>query len=137
MMEHMNHRRRSGLTNGLKTAFLLGTLVEVVTSAMTIPQRRPAVPDNSTNGSDLPPPSPRKPARTVHHASGTGNISIDQRHGPADPARHRDEGDQVRFANPPSVWACFLAATAAKSSSGRARTAYTRIPPISCRTSMR
>jgi hypothetical protein len=37
----------------------------------------------------------------------------------------------------PSGWACFLAATAVKSLSGRARTAYTRIPPISSCTSMR
>ena len=30
MMEHMNHRRRSGSTNGLKTAFLLGGLPALI-----------------------------------------------------------------------------------------------------------
>ena len=51
-------------------------LAEVITFSEDHPPRRPAGPESSTNGSLSPPASPPMLARTAHHASGTGSVSI-------------------------------------------------------------
>jgi hypothetical protein len=51
-------------------------LAEVITSAKTTPPRRPAGPESSTNGLLSLQASPPMLARTAHHASGIGSVSI-------------------------------------------------------------